>query len=70
MAGELTFADLLPAELVLPEVPVVPVWLVAFWFIPVASEPPVVVELCDGAVVELDPFEPAVGVCVPAAPDV
>ena len=48
--GVLTLAEWLPAELVLLEVPVAPVWLVLLLFIPLASDP-VVVELWDGGVV-------------------
>ena len=43
--GELGFAELLPTELVLPEVPVTPVWLVLAWFAPAEFVPLVVVEL-------------------------
>ena len=58
--GVLGFAELLPTELVFPEVPVAPVWLVLLWFEPV---PLVAVELWSEGVVDDAPVEPdALGV--------
>ena len=53
--GVLTLAEWLPAELALPDVPVTPVWLAPLLFIPLESEPPVGLELCDDGMVELAP---------------
>ena len=54
----LGFAELLPTELVLPEVPEAPVSLVLLWFMPLELAPLVVLELWSEGVVADVPVEP------------